>query len=98
MLSKWLERSRPQPRLRRCVSYSHQKLHSPSAWQVAQARLQDYHTDRAAAAATRAGILWQQYGEQSTFCFHHPAKQRQRSTALTSLQDTSQAKTLVDHR
>ena len=54
-------------------------------WQMAQARLQDYHTDRAAAAATRAGILWQQYGEQSTFYFYHLAKQRQRSTALTSL-------------
>ena len=67
-----------------------------SDWQVAQARLQDYHTARAAAAATRAGILWQQYGEQSTFYFHHLAKQRQRSTALTSLQDSSQENTLVD--
>ena len=65
-------------------------------WQVAQARLQDYHTDRATAAATRAGILWQQYGEQSTFYFYHLAKQRQRSSALTSLQDNSQANALVD--
>ena len=67
-----------------------------SDWQVAQARLQDYHTDRAAAAATRAGILWRQYGEQSTFYFYHLAKQRQRSSALTSLQDNSQANALVD--
>ena len=37
-----------------------------------------------------------QYGEQSTFYFHHLAKQRQRSTPLTSLQDSSQENTLVD--
>ena len=65
-------------------------------WQAAQARLQDYHTDRAAAAAKRAGILWQQYGEQSTFYFYHLAQQGRRSCALTSLQDRSQENTLVD--
>jgi exonuclease III len=65
-------------------------------WQVAQARLQDFHTAKAAAAATRAGILWQQYGEQSTFYFYHLAKQRQRATTLASLQDSQQDNTLVD--
>ena len=59
--------------------------------QVPQARLHDYHTDRAAPSAKRAGILWHHYGEQpvelSTFYFYLLAQQCQRSRPLTSLQD-----------
>ena len=64
-------------------------------WQVAQARLQDYHADRTAAASRRAGILWQQYGGAIKFQFLPP-----RTTASVFLcsdlfADTSQANKLV---
>ncbi len=33
----------------------------------------------------RPGLAWQQYGEQSTYCFHHVARERQAQTAIAAL-------------
>ena len=57
------------------------------AWQLARLDLQTWHSAIAAEAALRAGILWGHYGEQSTFYFHHLARQRQAKTSIASLQD-----------
>lgn len=56
-------------------------------WRVAHTSLQIHNTEQAAAAALRAGILWQQYGEQSTYYFYHVAQQRARATRFTSVLD-----------
>ena len=57
------------------------------AWQLARLDLQTRHSAIAAEAALRAGTLWEHYGEQSTFYFHHLARQRQAKTSIASLQD-----------
>jgi hypothetical protein len=41
--------------------------------------------EAAKGAALQAGILWQFYGEQSTFWFHHLARERQGRTELLAL-------------
>ena len=57
-------------------------------WQQAHRELQQHLHDRAQAAAARAGILWQDYGEQSTFYFYHLGRQRQLATAFTQVMDS----------
>ena len=50
--------------------------------------LQQHIHDKAQAAAVRAGVLWQHYGEQSTFYFYRLKQQRKVNTTLTSITDT----------
>ena len=57
--------------------------------------LQEHHSTQAEQAAARAGVLWQQYGEQSTFYFHHLSQQRKRATTLPGVID-SQGTGVVD--
>ena len=60
-----------------------------STWQQTHRQLQQHLHDRAQAAAIRAGILWQDYGEQSTFYFYHLGRQRQVATTFTQVRDPS---------
>jgi exonuclease III len=57
-------------------------------FQRAVHELQEHHSVLAEKAATRAGVLWQQYGEQSTFYFHHLSQQRKRATTLPGVLDS----------
>ena len=58
-----------------------------TAWQEAHQLLQMLNEVEARGAALQAGLVWQQYGEQSTFWFHHVARERQAQTAIASLRD-----------
>ena len=60
-----------------------------SLWQQAHRDLQQHLHDRAQAAAVRAGVLWQDYGEQSTFYFYHLGRQRQLATTFTQVRASS---------
>nr|BAA25763.1 reverse transcriptase [Chlorella vulgaris] len=55
------------------------------AWQNAHQLLQGLNVEAAKGAALQAGIVWQFYGEQSTFWFHHLARGRQGRTELMAL-------------
>ena len=55
------------------------------AFQAAQAALQAHHQRQAELQALRAGVAWQQYGEQSTFYFYHLANRRAKATAICDL-------------
>ncbi|KAL3158385.1 hypothetical protein ABBQ38_010623 [Trebouxia sp. C0009 RCD-2024] len=50
------------------------------------AHLQQHRQQQAATEALRAGVLLHEYGDQSTYYFHHLHRQRQQATVLTSLQ------------
>ena len=41
-------------------------------------------------------MLWQQYGEQSTFYFHHLSQQRKRATTLPGVIDSQGTGGVVD--
>ena len=56
-------------------------------WLQANRALQDHIHDRAQAAAVRAGVLWQHYGEQSTHYFYHLSRQRQHATIMSEVTD-----------
>ena len=60
--------------------------------------LQDHHSVQAEQAATRAGVLWQQYGEQSTFYFHHLSQQRKHATTLPGVLDSRGSGEVADLR
>jgi hypothetical protein len=53
-----------------------------AAWLDSHQLLQVLHTSAAKTAGLQAGILWDQYGEQSTFWFHHLARERQQKTTI----------------
>lgn len=55
--------------------------------QAAQRALDAHVRERAQEAATKAGILWHTYGEQSTFYFYHTMKQRKLKTSWTAVKD-----------
>lgn len=59
------------------------------AWQNAHHLLQDLNVAAAKGTALQAGIVWQFYGEQSTFWFHHLARERQGRTELLALRTGS---------
>lgn len=59
------------------------------AWQDAHHLLQRLNVEAAKGAALQAGIVWQFYGEQSTFWFHHLARERQCRTELRALRTGS---------
>ena len=56
-----------------------------TAWREAHYLLQELNAAAAHAAANQAGLAWQQYGEQSTYWFHHVARERQAQTAIAAL-------------
>ena len=56
-----------------------------TAWREAHYLLQELNAAAAHAAANRAGLAWQQYGEQSTYWFHHVARERQAQTSIAAL-------------
>ena len=68
------------------------------AWQRAVQELQGFHSVQAERAATRAGVLWQQYGEQSTFYFHHLSQQRKQATTMTGVLDRHDTGEVADLR
>ncbi|CAL5223395.1 g5903 [Coccomyxa viridis] len=41
-------------------------------------------------AAVQAGVVWQHYGEQSTFWFYHLARERQAQTTITQLHTSTE--------
>ena len=55
------------------------------AWQDAHQLLQALNAEAAKGAALHAGVVWQFYGDQSTFWFHHLARDRQSRTELKAL-------------
>ena len=61
--------------------------HALVQWQQANQALQRHIHDRAQAAAVRAGVLWQHYGEQSTHYFYHLSRQRQHATTMSEVAD-----------
>ena len=70
------------------------------ALQDAHHLLQALHTEAAKGAALQAGIVWQFYGEQSTFWFHHLARERQGRTELQALRTGSapdSPRAVLDH-
>ncbi len=50
------------------------------------AALQQHRQQQAATDALRAGVLLHEYGDQSTYYFHHLHKQRQQATVISHLQ------------
>ena len=50
------------------------------------ADLQQHRQQQAATDALRAGVLLHEYGDQSTYYFHHLHRQRQQATVMSSLQ------------
>ena len=48
--------------------------------------LQQHRQQQAATDALRAGVLLHEYGDQSTFYFHHLHRQRQQATTISQLQ------------
>ena len=50
------------------------------------ADLQQHRQQQAATDALRAGVLLHEYGDQSTYYFHHLHRQRQQATIMSSLQ------------
>lgn len=59
-----------------------------AVWQHYHKALQNHLHEKAQDAAIRAGVLWQQHGEQRTFYFHHLARQRQLCSTIASVVDT----------
>ena len=49
------------------------------------ADLQQHRQQQAATDALRAGVLLHEYGDQSTYYFHHLHRQRQQATAIARL-------------
>lgn len=54
-------------------------------WKEAQKELKGGMVRQAQLAALRAGVLWEDFGEQSTFWFHRMGRLRQTQTSITSL-------------
>ena len=70
------------------------------AWQDAHHLLQGLNVEAAKGAALQAGIVWQFYGEQSTFWFHHLARERQGRTELMALRTgpaSDSPRVVLDH-
>lgn len=62
-----------------------------TAWLDAHQLLQALHSSSAQTAALQAGVVWQQYGEQSTFWFHHLARERREKTVISELRPSANA-------
>ena len=57
-------------------------------WAAAQAVAQQHHEAEARKAAHFAGVLWEDYGESSTFWFHRLGVKRRANTTIAELADT----------
>ena len=58
------------------------------AWKQANHLLQELNAAASQSAAMQAGVVWQHYGEQSTFWFYHLARERQAQTTITHIRTT----------
>ena len=65
--------------------------HALDALRDTAAALQQHRQQQAASSALRAGVLLHEYGDQSTYYFHHLHKQRQQATVIRGLQHDSEA-------
>ena len=65
--------------------------HALDALRATDAALQQHRQQQAASSALRAGVLLHEYGDQSTYYFHHLHKQRQQATVIKGLQHDSEA-------
>ena len=54
-------------------------------WRQAHHTLQQLNAGASQAAALQAGVVWQHYGEQSTFWFYHLARERREQTVISQL-------------
>ena len=54
-------------------------------WRQAHHPLQELDSGASQAAARQAGMVWQDYGEQSTFWFYHLARERREQTVIPQL-------------
>ena len=54
-------------------------------WRQAHHTLQQLNAGASQAAALQAGVVWQHYGEQSTFWFYHLARERREQTVIAQL-------------
>ncbi|CAL8466245.1 g5781 [Coccomyxa elongata] len=69
----------------RAAMAAYSRAHSAEtllAWQDAHQLLQAVNAEAVKGAALHAGVVWQFYGEQSTFWFHHLARERQSRTEV----------------
>ena len=108
--SRWMDLQRTSIAAQRALESDSQTAHAayertPTAetllaWQDTHHLLQALHTEAAKGAALQAGIVWQFYGEQSTFWFHHLARERQGRTELQALRTGSapdSPRVVLDH-
>jgi len=63
--------------------------HALDALRHTAAALRQHRQQQAATDALRAGVLLHEYGDQSTYYFHHLHRQRQQATIITQLQQQS---------
>ena len=66
------------------------------AWKQAHQLLQQPNAAASQAAAVQAAVVWQHYGEQSTFWFYHLARERQAQTTITQLRTTAEHSITLD--
>ena len=66
------------------------------AWKQAHQLLQQLNAAASQAAAVQAAVVWQHYGEQSTFWFYHLARERQAQTTITQLCTTAEHSITLD--
>ena len=59
-------------------------------WRQAHHTLQELNAAALRAAALQAGVVWQHYGEQSTFWFYHLARERRGQTVIPQLSAAGQ--------
>ncbi|DBA69245.1 TPA: hypothetical protein ACH3X2_012989 [Trebouxia sp. C0005] len=59
--------------------------HALDALRDTAAALLQHRRQQAATDALRAGVLLHEYGDQSTYCFHHLHRQRQQATVINHL-------------
>jgi len=60
------------------------------AWRQAHQLLQQRNAAASQTAAVQAAVVWQHYGEQSTFWFYHLARERRAQTTITQLRTTAE--------
>ena len=60
------------------------------AWKQAHQILQQLNAAASRTAAVQAAVVWQHYGEQSTFWFYHLARERRAQTTITQLRTTAE--------
>ena len=59
-------------------------------WRQAHHTLQELNAAASQTAVLQAGVVWQHYGEQSTFWFYHLARERRGQTVIPQLSAAGQ--------